>query len=110
MVSERILPVRSSSLIPTRPWLVGKRLAEKKTMKCHTCGSNVQSILTDLPFKLGESALVILKGLPVGAVKVMLTFSKWPLERRTSLIAQAIQQEVDFLFSADPATAAYPTG
>jgi hypothetical protein len=45
-----------------------------------------------------------------GAVKVMLAFSKWPLERRTPLIARAIQQGVDLLFSTDPATAAYPTG
>jgi hypothetical protein len=45
-----------------------------------------------------------------GAVKVMLAFSKWPQERRTPLIARAIQQGVDFLFSVDPATANYPTG
>jgi len=45
-----------------------------------------------------------------GAAKVMLAFSKWPQERRTPLIAQAIQQGVDFLFSVDPATANYPTG
>ena len=45
-----------------------------------------------------------------GAVKVMLAFSKWPLERGTPLIARAIQQGADFLFSTDPATANYPTG
>ena len=45
-----------------------------------------------------------------GAVKVMLAFSKWPLERGTPLIARAIQQGADFLFSTDPAAAAYPTG
>lgn len=45
-----------------------------------------------------------------GAVKVMLAFSKWPVERRTPLIEGAIQQGVDFLFSVDPATADYPTG
>jgi hypothetical protein len=45
-----------------------------------------------------------------GAVKVMLAFGKWPVERRTPLIERAIQQGVDFLFSTDPASADYPTG
>jgi hypothetical protein len=45
-----------------------------------------------------------------GAVKVMLAFGKWPVERRTPLIERAIQQGVDFLFSTDPATADYPAG
>lgn len=45
-----------------------------------------------------------------GAVKVMLAFSAWPREKRTALIESAIQQGVNFLFSVDPATAAYPTG
>lgn len=44
-----------------------------------------------------------------GAVKVMLAFSKLPLERRTPLIERAIRQGVDFLFSRDPAAADYPT-
>ena len=45
-----------------------------------------------------------------GAVKVMLAFGLLPLERRTPLIERAIQQGVDFFFSVDPATAAYPSG
>ncbi len=45
-----------------------------------------------------------------GAAKVMLAFSVWPAERRTPLIANAIDQGVGFLFGVDPATAAYPTG
>jgi hypothetical protein len=45
-----------------------------------------------------------------GAVKVMLAFGKWPVERRTPVIERAIQRGVDFLFSTDPATAGYPTG
>jgi hypothetical protein len=44
-----------------------------------------------------------------GAVKVMLAFGKWPVERHTPLIERAIQQGVDFLFSTDPAAADYPT-
>jgi len=52
------------------------------------------------------------KGLPCawGATKVMLAFSRWPVQRRTPLIERAIQQGVDFLFSSDPAKADYPCG
>lgn len=45
-----------------------------------------------------------------GAVKVMQAFSVWPAESRTPLIERAVRQGVDFLFSTDPAVAAYPTG
>jgi hypothetical protein len=45
-----------------------------------------------------------------GAAKVMLAFSKLPPENRSPLIERAIQQGLDFLFSVDPATAAYPSG
>ena len=45
-----------------------------------------------------------------GGTKVMLAFGKWPGKRRTPVIERAIQQGVDFLLSADPAQAAYPTG
>jgi hypothetical protein len=45
-----------------------------------------------------------------GAAKVMLAFGRLPVERRTPLIQHAIQQGVEFLFSVDPATAAYPSG
>jgi hypothetical protein len=45
-----------------------------------------------------------------GAVKVMLAFSTLPMKRRTPVIKRAIKHGVDFLFSADPATADYPSG
>lgn len=45
-----------------------------------------------------------------GAAKVMLAFSKWPATRRTPVIERAIEQGIDFLFSVDPAEAAYPAG
>ena len=45
-----------------------------------------------------------------GGVKVMLAFSKLPLNRRTALIQDAIQQGVNFLFGIDPASANYPVG
>jgi hypothetical protein len=45
-----------------------------------------------------------------GAVKVMLALGKWPASRQTELTRDAIRQGVEFLFSADPATAGYPNG
>jgi hypothetical protein len=43
-----------------------------------------------------------------GAVKVMLAFSKLPIEKRTPLIRKAIQTGLDFLLGTDPAEAKYP--
>ena len=45
-----------------------------------------------------------------GAVKVMQAFGVLPKEKRTGLIVRAIDQGVAFLFSTDPAGAAYPAG
>ncbi len=44
-----------------------------------------------------------------GAAKVMMAFSRLPVEKRTPAVERAIQSGVDFFFSVDPATAAYPT-
>ena len=45
-----------------------------------------------------------------GGVKVLLALGKYPRKQRTPLVERAIQQGIDFLFSVDPAEAAYPTG
>jgi YgiT-type zinc finger domain-containing protein len=34
-------------------------------VKCHTCGSEMELIETDLPFKVSEETIVIVKALPV---------------------------------------------
>ena len=34
-------------------------------MKCEVCGATLKAITTDLPFKVREPGIVILKGLPV---------------------------------------------
>ncbi len=34
-------------------------------MKCHQCGGTMESVTTDLPFKVSASTIVILKALPV---------------------------------------------
>jgi hypothetical protein len=45
-----------------------------------------------------------------GGAKVMLAFGRLPKKKRTPVIKRAVQHGVDFLFSVDPADAAYPTG
>ncbi len=44
-----------------------------------------------------------------GAAKVMLAFSRLPAARHTPVIDRAIARGIEFVFSVDPATAAYPT-
>ena len=34
-------------------------------MICYRCGSRMEERITDLPFKLSDSSIVIIKGLPV---------------------------------------------
>lgn len=34
-------------------------------MKCAVCGGDLRSVTTDLPFKVSDSSIVILKSLPV---------------------------------------------
>ena len=34
-------------------------------MKCHVCGAPMGRLITDLPFKVGASCIVILKEMPV---------------------------------------------
>ena len=34
-------------------------------MKCRVCGARLRPTVTDLPFKVSERTIVILKGLPV---------------------------------------------
>jgi YgiT-type zinc finger domain-containing protein len=40
-------------------------IAEGAGMKCRVCGSTLRSAITDLPFKVSDRAIVILKDLPV---------------------------------------------
>ncbi len=34
-------------------------------MKCHVCGSKMENMITDLPFKINQTTIVILKALPI---------------------------------------------
>ncbi|HEX4498315.1 MAG TPA: type II toxin-antitoxin system MqsA family antitoxin [Thermoanaerobaculia bacterium] len=39
--------------------------AEVRILKCHVCGSEMTRVQTDLPFKVSETTIVIVKALPV---------------------------------------------
>jgi YgiT-type zinc finger domain-containing protein len=38
---------------------------EERMMICYRCGGKMEERITDLPFKLSDSSIVIIKGLPV---------------------------------------------
>ena len=42
----------------------GSKGQEDDTMKCHVCGGRLEPSTTDLPFRTGPSAIVIIKGVP----------------------------------------------
>jgi YgiT-type zinc finger domain-containing protein len=46
---------------------MGRRLEDEEgqSMKCRVCGSKLHAVTTDLPFKLRERTIVIVKSLPV---------------------------------------------
>jgi len=52
--------------LPTLKGQMGRRRQiEEKIMKCHSCGDEFASVITDLPFKTGDHSIVIIKGLPL---------------------------------------------
>jgi len=59
-------------------------------MKCHVCGSRMSPRITDLPFKIAETAIVIIRGLPVIQCESC----------REYLIEDAVMARVDELLSA----------
>ncbi len=34
-------------------------------MNCHNCGGELEKVITDLPFKISQSSIIIIKKLPV---------------------------------------------
>ena len=45
---------------------MGKRFQNKeKTMTCHNCGGSLENLITNLPFKLSDDCIAIIKRLPV---------------------------------------------
>ena len=58
-------------------------------MKCRVCGSTLRASITDLPFKVGERTIVILKDLPVSLCEACSEY----------LIADAVFARVETLLS-----------
>jgi YgiT-type zinc finger domain-containing protein len=45
---------------------VGRRFQnEEKAMICHNCGTKLEKLITNLPFKVNQHCIVIVKDLPV---------------------------------------------
>ena len=64
-------------------------------MKCTVCGARMGSMITDLPFKLAEQRIVIIKQLPVLQCRSC----------REYLIEDAVMQRIDvLLMHADSTT------
>ena len=61
-------------------------------MKCHVCGSKMQSIITDLPFKVSDSTIVIMKELPVIQCD---SCSEYLLDDQVLMRVDAIIEKVD---------------
>lgn len=64
-------------------------------MKCHLCGGGMDSIHTDLPFKLGQHRIVVVKDIPVEQCHSCGEF----------LIHDPVMENIDCLLnSVDPGT------
>ena len=59
-------------------------------MKCHVCGAQMNPRVTDLPFKISDSSIVIVRGLPVVQCESC----------REYLIEDAVMRRVDELLSS----------
>ena len=61
-------------------------------MRCHICGSELKNVITDLPFKLGNQTIVILKGL---LVKQCVGCHEYLLDDSVTKRVEAILERVD---------------
>ena len=64
-------------------------------MRCHVCGAELRATVTDLPFKVTEGTIIILKGLPVWQCANCQEF----------LIEDAVMAQVEPLLGKTSATA-----
>ena len=63
-------------------------------MKCRVCGGKMEAIVTDLPFKLSQRTIVILKDLPVLQCK---NCNEFLIEDRVMGRVESILNKVDQL-------------
>ncbi len=68
---------------------IGSEVEEGAEVKCRVCGSALRASITDLPFKVGERTIVILKDLPVEQCEACIEY----------LIADAVFAKVEALLS-----------
>lgn len=61
-------------------------------MRCHVCGAAMRPLVTDLPFKVSETSIVVLKGLPVLQCD---NCSEYLLEDQVMERVEEILQKVD---------------
>lgn len=64
-------------------------------MRCTVCGAQMRQILTDLPFKLSEHRIVILKQLPVLQCEAC----------REYLIEDMVMAQIDLMLARTDSTA-----
>ena len=68
---------------------IGSEVEEGAEMKCRVCGNTLRPSITDLPFKVSDRTIVILKGLPVEQCEACSEY----------LIADAVFAKVEALLS-----------
>lgn len=73
---------------------MGSGVPEKEDahMRCRVCGGGLEPRVTDLPFKIGDSSIVILKALPVLQCRQC---GDTELEQRTMLRVDQLLARVD---------------
>jgi YgiT-type zinc finger domain-containing protein len=74
---------------------VGRESEEKENvlMKCSVCGSSMDRVITDLPFKVSDKTIVVLKGLPVIQCE---RCSEYLLEDKVMDRVDGILQKIDY--------------
>ncbi len=61
-------------------------------MKCRICGAPMRATVTDLPFKLSDHSIVVIKGLPVWLCE---NCTEYALENRVIAAVDQILHAVD---------------
>ncbi len=64
-------------------------------MNCHNCGGELEKVITDLPFKISRSSIIIIKNLPILQCQNCNEYT----------IEDAVMENVDCVFSKIDSTA-----
>jgi YgiT-type zinc finger domain-containing protein len=74
--------------------VAGRPQDKEKAMTCHICGGQLERIVADLPFKVDESRIVIIKNVPVLQCR---NCSEYVIE-------DAVMERIDAILSSVDAT------